>query len=95
MANRTKEWHGTSGGYTNHGCRCPRCRQAWAEAISLSKERRWARMALGANNTNRTNARTEPVAHGTNATYGNWKCRCRHCTAAHATYERERRRGVA
>ncbi len=21
-------WHGTSGGYTNHGCRCERCREA-------------------------------------------------------------------
>lgn len=21
--------HGTPGGYTNHGCRCSRCREAW------------------------------------------------------------------
>jgi hypothetical protein len=25
-------WHGTSGGYTNHRCRCPDCKEAWAVA---------------------------------------------------------------
>ena len=24
----TDEWHGTAGGYHNHGCRCPLCRAA-------------------------------------------------------------------
>lgn len=24
-------WHGTPGGYTNHGCKCARCLAAWAE----------------------------------------------------------------
>lgn len=24
----TEEWHGTAGGYHNHGCRCPLCRAA-------------------------------------------------------------------
>lgn len=23
--------HGTTGGYTNHGCRCKRCRKTWAK----------------------------------------------------------------
>lgn len=22
-------WHGTLGGYTNHRCRCDKCRAAW------------------------------------------------------------------
>lgn len=25
----TERWHGTAGGYTNHACRCPDCREAW------------------------------------------------------------------
>lgn len=25
-------WCGTPGGYTNHRCRCERCREAWAIA---------------------------------------------------------------
>ncbi len=27
----TEEWHGTVGGYHNHGCRCPLCRAAQRE----------------------------------------------------------------
>ena len=27
----TEPWHGTSGGYTNHGCRQECCRKAWRE----------------------------------------------------------------
>lgn len=30
MSDTTVEkWHGTSGGYTNHKCRCNDCREAW------------------------------------------------------------------
>ena len=25
------KWHGSAGGYTNHGCRCQPCTDAWAE----------------------------------------------------------------
>jgi hypothetical protein len=28
MAKKLKNWHGTTGGYTNHGCRCLLCRAA-------------------------------------------------------------------
>lgn len=31
--------HGTEGGYTNHGCRCPQCRAAKAEARRASRAR--------------------------------------------------------
>lgn len=25
----TETWHGTPGGYSNHACRCARCKDAW------------------------------------------------------------------
>ena len=28
MSGPAEAWHGTPGGYTNHGCRCPLCRAA-------------------------------------------------------------------
>ena len=31
-----KAWHGTLGGYNNHGCRCDDCRKANTEA-----QRKW------------------------------------------------------
>ena len=31
MITGDEKWHGTRGGYSNHGCRCPRCRKAHAE----------------------------------------------------------------
>lgn len=31
--------HGTSGGYTNHKCRCPKCRRAWREYIEARRKR--------------------------------------------------------
>jgi hypothetical protein len=33
-------WHGTAGGYTNHGCRCDRCRVAHAAAKSYADRRK-------------------------------------------------------
>lgn len=41
--------HGKEGTYTNHGCRCPRCTEAWAEA-SLARRykttmKQWAQAA--------------------------------------------------
>lgn len=33
-------WHGTSGGYTNHRCRCVGCRAAWAAAMRRYKAKR-------------------------------------------------------
>lgn len=28
-----EEWHGTPGGYANHGCRCAKCRAAHAANV--------------------------------------------------------------
>lgn len=35
----TEEWHGTAGGYHNHGCRCPLCRAAQREEAERRKLR--------------------------------------------------------
>jgi hypothetical protein len=31
VSSRREPWHGTTGGYTNHACRCRRCSAAWSE----------------------------------------------------------------
>lgn len=62
-------WHGTSGGYTNHSCRCRPCTDAHSAVMYRRKQRR----------------KTEPVpehVHGTPNGYGNYGCRCRPCTDA-------------
>jgi hypothetical protein len=28
------QWHGTSGGYSNHQCKCPLCIEAWRNYIN-------------------------------------------------------------
>lgn len=33
-------YHGTAGGYGNHGCRCPRCKKAWNEKNTAYQKRR-------------------------------------------------------
>lgn len=35
---RKEPWHGTAGGYINHGCRCDECRAAHASTIRLYRE---------------------------------------------------------
>jgi hypothetical protein len=35
-----EEWHGTAGGYTNHKCRGPKCREAWAATMRDYKKRK-------------------------------------------------------
>lgn len=32
-------WHGTAGGYINHGCRCRRCKKAHAATIADYRKR--------------------------------------------------------
>lgn len=71
-------WHGTSGGYTNHKCRCAACRAAWADynyQVRRTRERR---------------IKEDPTLapHGSPHTYANWRCRCAPCTVAWAAYYR-------
>jgi hypothetical protein len=72
-------FHGTHGGYTNHGCRCAACTGAATTAKRDATERRAARLRAG-----------ERIEHGLNG-YTNYLCRCEVCKAAHAKQQRERR----
>lgn len=72
--------HGTSGGYTNQGCREECCKAAWAEYNQGARERRAARLL-----ENPTLAE-----HGSASTARNWLCRCPLCTTAVRTGRRFR-----
>lgn len=70
--------HGSGNGYSNLGCRCERCRRAWALTYQKRRERK----------------RSEPTpvdAHGTVSGYSYWGCRCPKCTAVHNERHREQR----
>ncbi len=70
-----KTWHGTSGGYTNHHCRCPEC--SAANAI-MQRE-----------TTARRKARPIPSqVHGTANGYAAYGCRCESCRIANTEYAR-------
>jgi len=73
-------WHGTTGGYTNHKCRCDACRGALRE---YQRARRGQRIQ-GA---------TPDHVHGTTNGYGNYGCRCDLCRAAWTENERQLREG--
>lgn len=76
---RHETWHGTTGGYTNHRCRCDDCRAANAETQRESKRRRLEK----------------PIpyrVHGTANGYQNYQCRCELCRAAHGEDENQRKR---
>jgi len=64
--------HGTAGGYTNWGCRCPDCTRAATGEQRRLKANRFARLAVD----------PSQAPHGKASTYGNWGCRCRPCTDA-------------
>jgi phosphoribosyl 1,2-cyclic phosphodiesterase len=57
-----ERWHGTAGGYTNHGCRCVECRTACADLKGEGNAVRAERM------------RRDPsvAEHGRKSTYDNW-----------------------
>src|SRR4029079_16230482 len=67
-----QQFHGTTGGYTNHDCRCDDCRAAWTSYTRDARKSRYARLA----------ADPTVAEHGKASTYGNWGCRCRACTDA-------------
>lgn len=74
-----EKWHGTTGGVSNHRCKCVECRAAWT---AYCKRRRAERASqIGPNDPR----------HGLLSFYYNHSCRCDKCRAAKAKAERERR----
>jgi hypothetical protein len=70
--------HGTLGGYTNHRCRCPECREA--NRIHCVEEYIPRIRATGLPDGDER--------HGTYNGYRNYRCRCEQCRAAHTEYSR-------
>lgn len=75
--------HG-AGGYSNHGCRCGICRDAWR--IKKADYRR--RKREGATMLRRGPVPDPAKQHGYSA-YVNYGCRCGVCRAAAAAYRRQ------
>ena len=73
-----ERWHGTSNGYSYHGCRCDDCRGAYSAARARMRVRRIAK-GLPA----------DDERHGTRNGYDNHGCRCRPCSDAMSAAKRE------
>lgn len=74
--------HGTANGYNNAKCRCEKCRQAWADYVSVQRQKREGRSKKDGSSPK----------HGSSATYTNWRCRCDDCTEAHRVSSARRTR---
>lgn len=70
----TEKWHGTSGGYSNHKCRCDDCRLAWNKYCREKKRKKRLEYEF-----------RESDAHGEEKTYQRG-CKCPLCKTAHARY---------
>jgi hypothetical protein len=72
-----QKWHGTHGGYTNHGCRCDLC-----TAANTEKQRAY-RWRSGRNRpmAEYRASRTRTMNHGTRTAY-KYGCRCDECREA-------------
>lgn len=70
MSAARQKWHGTTGGYRYHRCRCEQCRSAWAAFKSADRRRRAGLID------------PEDERHGSAGFYVNHGCRCRPCTDA-------------
>jgi hypothetical protein len=76
-------WHGTPGGTTNHKCKCPACRAAWAEYCLARRAERAKSIA------------PDDPRHGTAAFYQNHGCRCAKCREASTDSKRALRTKAA
>ena len=72
----SEKWHGTTGGYSNHRCRCDDCRQAWNKSCRERKKRIRAEYVFNPDDE-----------HGFARTYQRG-CKCAACLAAHARESR-------
>jgi hypothetical protein len=75
-------WHGTSGGYSNHQCRCDYCVIAWNAYCSGMKSTRRKNLVSG------EKRELGEVLHGTVAGYQKG-CKCDDCMEAHRKYAKE------
>jgi hypothetical protein len=73
--------HGKPSTYTNRRCRCAPCSEAHAEYLKELRDRRYAQRFL---RNGRWIAPLPHSAHGRQATYTNWGCRCPWCTEANS-----------
>jgi len=80
-----ESWHGTTGGTSNHKCKCLACRKVWtAYCLRRRKERA-------------EQIKPDDPRHGKPSFYLNHSCRCDKCRRAHtnATYAQRARRIAA
>jgi hypothetical protein len=68
--------HGRVGTYTNHGCHCQACRDAWSACHAA-----WV--------SRQAPLPPEDQRHGTVNGYKNYRCRCDRCRAAAAEDRRK------
>ncbi|QDK01438.1 HNH endonuclease [Microbacterium phage LeeroyJenkins] len=76
-----EKWHGTTGGYNNHKCRCDPCRLAWNKYCRERKRVRRNEFVPEANDT-----------HGSEKMYQRG-CACTVCKSAHSKYRGRLRQG--
>lgn len=79
--------HGTANGYNNLGCRCDRCRAAWAAYVNDRNHRTGRHVPR---DVYLAEMADRPIPHGTESGYRDRGCRCRWCRDASA-YARRRR----
>lgn len=72
-----EKWHGTSGGYTNHKCRCNDCRLAWNAYSRRNKAKRRSRFVDDGS-----------IIHGKASSYQRG-CNCDLCLSASARYSKQ------
>jgi hypothetical protein len=75
----SESWHGTVGGKSNYGCKCPKCRKAWTEHCLARRDERAKAI------------RQDDPRHGTYSFYANHGCRCGKCRDANAEACRQQR----
>jgi hypothetical protein len=74
----TEPWHGTTGGYRNHECRCIPCTRANTVQVQLWRE---------------DHQGTQPPYHGEYG-YNMFGCRCAVCREEHRVYSAKRKQAL-
>lgn len=82
--------HGTVNGYSNLGCSCDRCREAW-RIECRPRQLKHRREVLGILPMEEWERIRPKAQHGTRSKYVHGGCRCDDCRAAAARYQAEYR----